>query len=65
MIDLLVEDHQNMSTEEIHEMLEIAQKSAQKLTKRFLQYAQLDLTTSDPRTIKLINPNLPKFQLTL
>jgi two-component system, sensor histidine kinase and response regulator len=46
VIDVLIDGYQDMSIEEIHEMLEMAQQSAKrlkKLTKRFLQYAQLEI----------------------
>lgn len=51
VIGLLVDEYQDMSPEEIHELLIMAQQSAlrlQKLTKRFLQYAQLEMFTSNP-----------------
>lgn len=65
VIDLLVHGHQDMSTEEVHEMLEMAHQSAQRLTnltKRFLQYAQLEITfTNHPRVTevsKIHHPNI-------
>ena len=60
VIDLLVEDHQNMSTEEVQELLKMAQQSAQrlqKLTKRFLQYARLEMLANNPKTAQIENIN--------
>jgi len=60
VIDLLVQGHQEMSTEEVQEFLEMAQQSAQrleKLTKRFLQYARLEVLASNPKTTQIKNIN--------
>ena len=60
VIDLLVQEHQNMSTEEVQELLEMAQESAQrleKLTKRFLQYARLEVLANNPKTAQIENIN--------
>jgi signal transduction histidine kinase len=60
VIDLLVQEHQNMSTEEVQELLEMAQESAQrleKLTKRFLQYARLEILANNPKTAQIENIN--------
>jgi len=60
VIDLLVQDHQDMSTEEVQELLEMAQQSAQrleKLTKRFLQYARLEVLSNNPKTTQIENIN--------
>jgi len=60
VIDLLVQDHQNMSTEEVQELLKMAQQSAQrlqKLTKRFLQYARLEMLANNPKTAQIENIN--------
>jgi CheY-like chemotaxis protein/anti-sigma regulatory factor (Ser/Thr protein kinase) len=64
IIDLLVDGYQDMDTEEIHEMLEIAQQSThklEKLTKRFLLYAQLEVSTTNPSTNDSKNTNHPKI----
>jgi CheY-like chemotaxis protein len=50
VIGLLVDEYEEMSSEEVNELLVLAQKSAlrlQKLTKRFLHYAQLEMFTSN------------------
>ncbi len=52
-IGLLVEDHEDMSKEELNELLAVAQKSLQrleKLTKRFFQYARLEMFSNNPKT---------------
>ena len=58
VIDILVQEHQDMTTEEVQELLEIAHQSAQrleKLTKRFLQYARLELLSNNPKTTPIEN----------
>lgn len=58
VIGLLVEDYEDMSKEEVHELLTIAQKSLQrleKLTKRFFQYAQLEMFSNNPKTAETRN----------
>jgi two-component system sensor histidine kinase/response regulator len=58
VVGLLVEDYEEMSSEEIHELLVIAQKSLQrleKLTKRFFQYAQLEMFSNNPKTAEVRN----------
>ncbi|PZO40536.1 MAG: hybrid sensor histidine kinase/response regulator [Pseudanabaena frigida] len=52
VIDLLIDDYQNMDKDELYEFLLVAQQSAyrlNKLTKRFLQYSQLEILTSNPK----------------
>lgn len=64
IIDLLVDGYQDMDTEEIHEMLEMAQQSThklEKLTKRFLLYAQLEVSATNPTTSDPRNTNHPKI----
>ncbi len=58
VVGLLVEDYEDMSKEEVHELLTIAQKSLQrleKLTKRFFQYAQLEMFSNNPKTAETRN----------
>lgn len=52
IIDLLIDEYPDMDTEEFREFLLLAQESAhrlEKLTKRFLKYAQLEMLTSNPK----------------
>lgn len=56
VIGLLIDDYQDMSPEEIHELLLMAKQSTlrlEKLTKRFLHYAQLELLTSNQKTAEI------------
>jgi two-component system sensor histidine kinase/response regulator len=62
VIDLLLHEHQEMSTEDVQELLEVAQKSAQrleKLTKRFLQYARIEILTNNAKTTQVKNLRFP------
>jgi two-component system, sensor histidine kinase and response regulator len=64
IIDLLVDSYQDLDTEEIHEMLEMAQQSTHRLarlTKRFLLYAQLEVSATNPTTKDSRNTNHPKI----
>jgi len=64
VVGLLVEDYEDMSKEEVHELLTIAQKSLQrleKLTKRFFQYAQLEMFSNNPKTAETRNTLPPKI----
>jgi CheY-like chemotaxis protein/two-component sensor histidine kinase len=52
VIDLLIDEYPDMDTEEFRSFLFIAKESAdrlEKLTKRFLKYAQLELLTSNSK----------------
>jgi len=58
VVGLLIADYEDMSKEEVHELLTIAQKSLQrleKLTKRFFQYAQLEMFSNNPKTAETRN----------
>ncbi|MCC3433930.1 MAG: hybrid sensor histidine kinase/response regulator [Microcoleus sp. PH2017_25_DOB_D_A] len=68
VIGLLVDEYQDMSSEEVNELLVIAQKSAlrlQKLTKRFLHYAQLEMFTSNPDFAETRNTHQPHISTQL
>jgi two-component system sensor histidine kinase/response regulator len=61
VIGILIDDHDTMSAKETAEFLLLAQQSAQrleKLTQRFLTYAQLELTASNLNTSKPNRLNL-------
>ncbi len=56
VIELLIYEHQDMSVEEVNELLTMAQKSAlrlEKLTKRFLQYAQLEMLANHSKNTEV------------
>lgn len=64
VIGLLVDEYEDMSSEEVHELLVMAQKSAlrlQKLTKRFLQYAQLEMFAGNPGFAEARNTHQPRI----
>ena len=51
ILDLLSQEYPDMAVEEVSELLLLAKESAyrlEKLTKRFLKYAQLEMLTSNP-----------------
>ena len=61
VIDFLLNDYQDMNTEEIGEFLLIAQQSSrrlEKLTKRFLQYAQLEVAINNPQAAEVKNTKI-------
>lgn len=62
VIGLLVDEYEDMSSEEVNELLVMAQKSAlrlQKLTKRFLHYAQLEMFAGNPDFAESRNTHQP------
>ncbi len=64
VVGLLVEDYEDMTSEEVHELLTIAQKSLrrlEKLTKRFFQYAQLEMFSNNPKTAETRNTLPPRI----
>ncbi|MEG3898061.1 MULTISPECIES: hybrid sensor histidine kinase/response regulator [unclassified Microcoleus] len=68
VIGLLIDDYKNMSIEEIDELLIMAQQSAQRLenlTKRFLQYAQLEMFASNPIISEVKNTHPTKISTQL
>jgi two-component system sensor histidine kinase/response regulator len=61
VIGLLLVEHQNMPAEEVNELLTIAQDSArrlEKLTKRFLKYAQLEMLANNPKVARARSINV-------
>jgi len=51
-IEMVINDHQNMKSEEIHEWLNLAKQSIQrleKLTKKFMQYTKLEIFAINPK----------------
>jgi len=51
-IDIVIADHQTMKSEEIHEWLNLAKQSIQrleKLTKKFMQYTKLEIFAINPK----------------
>jgi len=58
VIDFLINDYQDMDTAELYEFLLLAQQSSRRLeqlTKRFLQYAQLEIAINNPQTTAVRN----------
>ena len=61
---LLMEEHETLEKEEIHEMAEDIYNSANRLfcfTQKFLQYAQLESIATDPEKIRNIQSNETSF----
>ncbi|NMF57765.1 hybrid sensor histidine kinase/response regulator [Pseudanabaena yagii] len=51
-IEMVINDHQNMESEEIHEWLSLAKHSIQrleKLTKKFMEYTKLEIFAINPK----------------